>query len=589
MYKNYFFSIVVLLLTVNQGLAQCPGCITSLPDLPEDTVFITNPDPGQVGVFYDQDISFRLPKTTASVDPTINPPLNISTIEITSVTNVPPGLQWEASQTTFQTADGDTDGCVKFCGTPLVSDSFYVNVVIDATVFGFPQEASFAIPFYMAPAEIISEGFTMTNTVGCGETTVDFTNNVASGGNENITYFWDFGNNETSTEENPASVTYNEPGTYNITYEAVIDTLGYFLNGITVEATDCDDLVGDPDLYLTIFDQNGVEIFVSETISDTPPVFFSLPSIPLEGGNYSVLVSDDDPFTQVNCGSVNFNFSTEGVLFDGDLEVSMDILNPQTIINSEGIVIIYAAPEVLVISPMEVADLCEGESIDLEVLSFGGVQWYRDSTLILNADFTTFEVTESGAYYVVYTNFDGCTSISEEVVVNFLPVPATPFFAFSENELSLVNPQNLPTDFGLQWYLNGDLLIGETGQTICMEVSGDYALVVTDNETGCTAEHDNFQVFFPNEGCAMTSVNDLIINDIRLYPNPARDFISIEIPELMIEEMSIYDVRGVEILRETADLRDRYSLDVSSFENGVYLLRIESEGEIYRGRFVKVN
>jgi len=174
-------------------------------------------------------------------------------------------------------------------------------------------------------------------------------------------------------------------------------------------------------------------------------------------------------------------------------------------------------------------------------------------------------------------------------MVNFIPVPATPFFAFSENELTLVNPQNLPADFSLQWYLDGAPLVGETGQVICMEVSGDYALVVTDNETGCTAEHDNFQVFFPNEGCAMSPINNLIVNDIRIYPNPASDFIQLELPDLTIEEMSVYDVRGVEVWRGEADLRDTYSLDISSFASGVYLLKMEGEGEIYRGRFVKAN
>lgn len=588
MNKNYLFSILVFLFVVNQGLAQCPGCIITLPELPEDTVFITNPDPGQVGVAYDFDISFRLPKTTENVDPTINPPLPITTIEITSVTNVPPGLQWEASQTTFQTAD-ETDGCVKFCGVPLTSDSFYVNVVVDATVAVFTQTTSFTIPFYMAPAESVSEGFSMTNTVGCGETTVEFTNNVASGGNEGVTYFWDFGNDETSTEENPDNITYSEPGIYNVTYEAVVDTLGYFLNGLTVEATDCDDLIGDPDIYITIFDPAGTEIYVSETISGTAPISFGLPSIPLEGGNYSVTVFDDDPFTQVNCGSVDFNFGTEGSLFDGDLEVSLDIINPQSTVSSEGIVTVYELPDAPVISPAEVEDLCDGTILNLEVASFDNIQWYQDTAIIINANTNTLEVTESGTYYVIYTSAEGCTATSEELVVNFLPTPATPFFAFNENELSLVNPQDLPADYSLQWYLDGEEMIGETGQVICMEVSGDYALIVTDNDTGCTAEHDNFQVFFPNEGCAMSSLNDLIVKGISVFPNPAKDVLQIEIPELNRGEARIFDMRGVLVWRGEISLIDAYSLDISAFANGVYLLKIEVEGEIYRERFVKAD
>ena len=588
MKKHYLFFLLAFLFVVNQGLAQCPGCLTTLPDLPEDTVFITNPDPGQVGVPYDFDISFRLPKTTENVDPTIDPPLPITTIEITSVTNVPPGLEWEASQTVFQTAD-ETDGCVRFCGIPLTSDSFYVNVVVDATVVVFTQTTSFSIPFYMAPAESVSEGFSMTNTVGCGETTVEFTNNVASGGNEGVSYFWDFGNDETSTEENPANVTYSEPGTYNVTYEAVVDTLGYFLNGLTVEATDCDDLIGDPDIYLTIFDPSGMEIFVSETITGTPPISFGLPSIPLEGGNYSVMVSDDDPVNQVDCGSVNFNFSTEGSLFDGDLEVSLNIFNPQSTVSSEGTVTVYAVPDVPLISPAEVTDLCEGTMLNLEVAPFDNIQWYQDTAIIVNANTTNLEVTESGAYYVIYTSDEGCTAVSEELVVNFVPVPATPFFAFNENELSLVNPQDLPVDYSLQWYLEDNELVGETGQVICMEVSGDYALVVTDNETGCTAEHDNFQVFFPNEGCAMSPVNDLIIKGINVFPNPVSNVLQIEIPELNKGEVHIFDMRGVLVWRGEISLIDAYSLDVSAFANGVYLLKIEEEGEIYRERFVKAN
>ena len=588
MNKHYLFFLLSLLFVVNQGLAQCPGCIISLPDLPEDTVFITNPAPGQVGQAYDVDISFRLPMTTETVDPTINPPLPISTIEITSVTNVPPGLQWEASQTVFQTAD-ETDGCVKFCGTPLVSDSFYVDVVVVATVFGLPQTTAFTIPFYLGPGETISEGFSMTNTVGCGETTVDFTNNVASGGNEGVTYFWDFGNDETSTEENPASITYSEPGVYNVTYEAVVDTLGYFLNEITVEATDCDDLIGDPDIYLTIFDPTGTEVYVSETISSAPPITFGLPSIPLEGGNYSVMVSDDDPFAQVDCGSISFNFGTEGSLSEGELELSFDIINPQSTVSSEGIVTVYAVPDAPVITPAEVDGLCEGTVLDLEVASFDNIQWYKDAAIIINENSTSLEVTESGVYYAIYTSDAGCSSTSEELVVNFIPVPTTPFFAFNENELSLVNPQNLPADYSLQWYLDGEELVGETGQIICMEVSGDYALIVTDNETGCTAEHDNFQIFFPNEGCAISSVNDLIVKGIDVFPNPTSNVLQIEIPELNKGKAGVFDMRGVLIWQAEISLIDTYLLDVSTFANGVYLLKIEAEGEIYRERFVKSN
>ena len=41
---------------------------------------------------------------------------------------------------------------------------------------------------------------------------MEFTNNVPSNGQNGFSYLWDFGNSQTSTDENPSAVTYTEPG-----------------------------------------------------------------------------------------------------------------------------------------------------------------------------------------------------------------------------------------------------------------------------------------------------------------------------------------------------------------------------------------
>ena len=93
----------------------CPGCIVNLPEgMPMDTLFLGDAADGQVNVAYDSDLSFRLPITTTTVaetDPSIPAGLGINKIIIEGVSNLPPGLSWEASQTTFDPSEMN-DGCV---------------------------------------------------------------------------------------------------------------------------------------------------------------------------------------------------------------------------------------------------------------------------------------------------------------------------------------------------------------------------------------------------------------------------------------------------------------------------------------------
>ena len=55
-------------------------------------------------------------------------------------------------------------------------------------------------------------------------------------------YTWEFGDGETSTEENPGEVTYSSPGIYEVNYEAIIDTSGYDLTTIQIVDAGCDDI-----------------------------------------------------------------------------------------------------------------------------------------------------------------------------------------------------------------------------------------------------------------------------------------------------------------------------------------------------------
>ena len=309
-----YYCFMPFLATSPPSRHNAPAALLPSPPLSNDTIYLSPAPDGEAFQPYDADLSFRLPLTTtpiAATDPNVPPGLNIDEFNITGVTNLPPGLSYEFNETNFIPTE-ETDGCVKLCGTPVVADSFFVEVQVTAVVFGIPNQASFTVPVYIAPVGSSTDGFSMSNNSGCGETTVEFTNNNPSNGNAGFSYFWNFGNGETSTLENPDPVTYTEPGTYVVDYQASVDTIGFILTMITVEDSDCDDLIGDPDFFVIVSDPNGEEIYTSGTIDDTPPPVTFVVNIPLTTGNYSIEVRDSELVGSAGCGSVNFNQNTMG-------------------------------------------------------------------------------------------------------------------------------------------------------------------------------------------------------------------------------------------------------------------------------------
>lgn len=88
-----------------------------------------------------------------------------------------------------------------------------------------------------------------------------FINNVPSGGVDGFSYHWNFGNGNSSIDENPGNQTYDEPGIYEISYQAIVDTSKYYLSQVTVNSVSCSDLLNGPDLYIEISDPQGEVIY----------------------------------------------------------------------------------------------------------------------------------------------------------------------------------------------------------------------------------------------------------------------------------------------------------------------------------------
>ena len=80
------------------------------------------------------------------------------------------------------------------------------------------------------------------------------------------------------------------------------------------------------------------------------------------------------------------------------------------------------------------------------------------------------------------------------------------------------------------------------------------------------------------------SINDVNV-ELKMYPNPADQFISI-ISSEVLSGVRVIDMTGKEVIRKSIQSND-YSLDLGNLNTGIYFLEATSKGVSKRMRFIK--
>lgn len=591
--------ISLLFSVLLEAQTGCPGCAVSVPaGLPADTVYLPALPDGVAGTYYDQDISFRLPKTTTpvnAIDSTTPPGLTISKFEIVSIDGLPPGMYWQPNKFNFDVST-ETDGCIKICGTATTSDSFELIVTLKATVLFFAQEATFPMSLYIAPKVSNTVGFSLTDPEGCGSTTVSFTNNVPSGGADGFTYAWDYGDGSVVfTGENPPPHTYSQPGVYTVSYHATVDTAGYTLESIRVLDVDCvDELgIGTPDLFLHILGpNNGPILFDSSPDVNNTPLPYSFPvGLKLGEGNYQLQVIDEDSGfkgSDDNCGILTFNLLSGDTIVAGGLTVVMNILHPVEEINSVDTVIVYPQPVSPVVSGPNGLTACEGTSGLVLVSSYGsGNQWLLNGGNIAGANDFIYSPTVSGLYQAQIISQYGCVATSDPVEVEYYPLPAAPVWYFYNNSLRLFDTTALPDQYSLQWYAGTNPIPGETGIWYCSMSSGTFGLEVTDLATGCTNFYSNLSVYDPAFDCTVGTEN-LDNQPVEIMPNPASESATLRLNVHAGKGLlRLWDVTGRLALEENIQAGlDVMTLDLRHLNPGFFAVELVQDGVRRVGKLV---
>jgi hypothetical protein len=584
----------------NVAWSQCPGCMVNAgctvspaaPTICPDTL----PD-GTAMQVYAEDISFYLP--AEFVDDGTGFTVSLDQMTVLNVTGLPYGLNWETNAVNniyypSSNPPATEHGCARICGTPLMPGNYTVTVFVRAevTVSGIGQtvDDNFTLPLRILAASSSNSNFSINNPMGCVPLITGFVNNLPSGGNSGYSYLWNFGNGNQSTLENPPAQNYLTAGSYTVSMQTTIDTIGYFLNSVSVlAATGCNDSPFSAPDYYFILKQGGTTLYTSGYIDNTdPPVTFSFTPISLSNVTYDLeiweydtgLAGDDD-----YCGTVSFNGHTAGTqtLTSGSLIASFTIDHPVLVINATDTIEVYPSPQVSAIVFLPNDSICAGDSIELMVQATGAMsyQWYRDTLAILNATDSIYYAKQSGTYYCEAMNSFGCRTLSNEKEIVVIPNPPKPTFWITGNTLNT----NLGGYF-LQWYFEGDPINGATGMVCAVTATGNYFLVATNN-FGCTNVSDTVYVTYSGSGISELLGED----DISVYPNPGTGVFTMEMElhSMAVIQLIVCDLTGRRVFERDCGAKTgavSEVFDLGFLGRGTYMLNMVIDGNSYPRRLI---
>jgi hypothetical protein len=72
-------------------------------------------------------------------------------------------------------------------------------------------------------------------------------------------------------------------------------------------------------------------------------------------------------------------------------------------------------------------------------------------------------------------------------------------------------------------------------------------------------------------------------NDLEVYPNPAKDYIHIVIPDNSVKTLTIIDVTG-RIVLEEAVTSDQLIVNVSDLPSGIYIIIAKGDDKVFKSR-----
>lgn len=614
--KKLYITLAAVITLLNFSQAQTCGLATPDPNCTVSPAYPhTCPDDflpdGVAGEFYTTDITMYFP--TSFFEPSAGLTVTINSVDINAVSGMPFGFTYTANPAVVVPSQNERTG-IRICGTPFSAGDYTVviSITVHASAFGVSQNVNQNVPIalHIGPSTQGNVAFTITNPAGCSPVASSFVTNFPSNGNPGYSYFWDLGNGFSTLQETVPPVDYTAAGPndtfYVIQHSVEIDTIGYYLTGVQVTNVSCTDNPGNnPDVYLKIFNAQGQQVFNNSgnTIEGTPPYNFTL-NLPLTNAPYKIQAWDGDGGLlggDDNCADNSESSSagitmllptTSGITTQigsvGGLILNYTINHPVITIAGSDTIFVSPNPTAPVVTLNPGLTFCQGDSVDLASSYAFQYQWFKGDTLLPNATAQHYFAKTAGQYHLQITNQYGCSAYSDTFKISRLALPPAPLISFNYATGKFETDLTPPT-YQLQWFYENFEFAGQTAQT-CEPLFNGHYFVRAENAAGCYSYSDT--LWLKNVGIEVIAAPAL---DIKLYPNPAFDMVTLEINGVQGEKpvVKLMDINGkiTEVKRlQNALSSGKYTetINLSGIENGVYMVQVECAGKIYYKKVVKM-
>ncbi len=601
-------------------LLLCPSLLAQNACVPDSSV-ADNPGiyPNQITVIgcqaFDTTVTFVFPRDTTVTFAGQTVTVDFVTFTIDSLVGLPAGVSWECDLApdcryvvSPDSSQIDTTGCLRLFGLVSAPAIYNLQVFVTAEVDVLgnvsAQPTIFDAPFIVNPCPFEGDCYTLDFLSTCEPSMVEFTNNVPSQGKPGFSYQWDItgpnGFSFQSTDETPSPQVWPEAGDYTVSYAADVDTTGFILNSLSIDAVGCSDLLDDGDLYWILIDPSGTQLVNTSSAplnngGGNLPVSTGISNLLLDTGTYEFQVWDNDLIgADDGCAtgaggtgaSIFFSIPSSQtgsvVLTEGSLQITLGLQNPIQSISCQdtfSIDPLPAEPSLRFNGDRLQEDslvFCVGGGIWLEAQSEDSLIWFQNGSLwpVPNSD--SVFITEAGDYLVEAINQSTlCSSSSRVIRVDSFEVFAPQISLDSTQEVfTVVNPSD---SVSYSWVDANGTEVG-TGPEFDPDSNGLYFVIATDTLNGCESPR--------SEGIDFVSgLSEIsLIKTMNLFPNPNQGDFAIEISLQSPAEAqaNIYDLRGRKLWQETQPYSTtelRWELSLSQLPAGFYLVQVEAGGQ----------
>jgi len=215
-----------------------------------------------------------------------------------------------------------------------------------------------------------------------------------------------------------------------------------------------------------------------------------------------------------------------------------------------------------------VASASSGLSVNFSI--DGPADLFNEVLIFTGAGMITITTSQSGnSKYLV----------ADPVTISFCVNPLPTISATAEGLSMLTLQSNYET--GNQWYLDETMIDGATEQQYIVKTSGNYSVIVIAD--GCIGGSEGYDAM-------LTSVEVLTELSTTLYPNPAQNYLNVELSGDEISEVYVVNSNGSIIMTKSAApglQKSNWGIDISDLQSGTYLLMIKTRDEVLWKRFSK--